>query len=284
MQFSITHALRYRYDRPVFFEPMLIRLCPRHDHAQHLLAFDLQITPTPTGSTQILDAHDNRTRVIWFNGTHEQMQIQSTSQIRMLETSPFDYLVTERGAEQLPVEYGPALVPPLMVFRQRADHDRTVDRLADELRQEAAGQTLEYLRRLVRHIPDQCTQIHREQGNPWPASRTLARREGSCRDLTLLFMELCRAVGLAARFVSGYCTIESLNQANELHAWAEVYVPGGGWRGYDPTVGVATSGEHIALAVAADPGNAAPTFGNYRGTDAVSEFDYEIRIQPEGGR
>ena len=86
-------------------------------------------------------------------------------------------------------------------------------------------------------------------------------------------------MGLAARFVSGYCSITTLHQANELHAWAEVYLPGGGWRGYDPTLGVATSHQHIALATAAEPEGAAPTEGDYRGTDATSAFDYEIRIE-----
>lgn len=279
MDFRISHQLRYRYDRPVFFEPTLVRVCPRHDHIQQLLDFDLQVTPTPAGSTPILDAHDNRTQVIWFNDMHEQMQLQSTVRVRTLPHSPFDYLVTHPNAEQLPVAYAPAVEPALAIFRQRSDVSQQIDALAASLQQQARGQTVEYLRQLVLHVPNHCTQIHREEGAPWPANQTLARGEGSCRDLTLLFMELCRAVGLAARFVSGYCTIESLGQTNELHAWAEVYLPGAGWRGYDPTAGVATSDEHIALATAADAANAAPTEGSYRGTDAQSRFAYEIHIE-----
>lgn len=180
------------------------------------------------------------------------------------------------------MHYPPTMALPLAIFRQRTDTAPPVDALAQALQQQAGGQTLEYLRQLVLHLPNHCTQIHREGGDPWPASQTLACGEGSCRDLTVLFMELCRAVGLAARFVSGYCTIESLGQASELHAWAEVYLPGAGWRGYDPTAGVATSHQHIALATAADAANAAPTQGTYRGTDAESWFEYDIRIEPEG--
>lgn len=97
MHFRISHQLRYHYDRPVFFEPTLVRLCPRHDPVQHLLDFDVQLSPTPAGSTPILDIHDNCASVYWFNDTHEQMQIRSTARVRVLPRSPFDYLHASRG-------------------------------------------------------------------------------------------------------------------------------------------------------------------------------------------
>ncbi|MFA9477601.1 transglutaminase N-terminal domain-containing protein [Phycisphaerales bacterium AB-hyl4] len=281
MRYLITHQLCYRYDRPVFFEPTVVRVCPRHDHIQELLSFDVEVKPTPAGMTSILDAHDNRASVIWFNDMHEQLWLQSKACVKIRPYNPFAFLLTHPEADRLPVAYSPDSAPVLAVYRQRSDTAEAIDALARELQQKAGGQTLEYLRQLVTHIPDHCQQVHRDVGAPWPASETLVRGEGSCRDLTLLFMELCRAMGMAARFVSGYCTIESLGQTHELHAWAEVYLPGAGWRGYDPTAGVATAEQHIALAVAADAVNAAPSDGRYRGTDATSEFEYEVQIEVE---
>jgi transglutaminase-like putative cysteine protease len=279
-QWRITHQLCYEYDRPVFLEPIIVRLCPRNDQIQRLLAFDLDLGPTPAGVTRILDPHDNQATVIWFEDMHERFDLCSRATVRISSHQPFAYLLTDAAAERLPVAYDATLTGSLAVYRERCDNALAIDALVAEMRAESSDHTLEYLRLLVVNIPKRCGQVHREDGVPHPPSQTLESGEGSCRDLAVLFMELCRSVGLAARFVSGYCTLPSLHETTELHAWAEVYLPGAGWRGYDPTVGVATADQHIVVAAAADPINAAPTHGTYRGT-AQSQFGYEIRIEPD---
>jgi transglutaminase-like putative cysteine protease len=109
----------------------------------------------------------------------------------------------------------------------------------------------------------------------------LTGRAGSCRDLAVLFCAVCRAVGVAARFVSGYeCGATSMEHAY-MHAWAEVYLEGGGWRGYDPSRGLAVSTFHVPVAAAADAQLAAPVSGTYRGA-AGSKMDFSISIQPQG--
>ncbi|MFM7576061.1 MAG: transglutaminase-like domain-containing protein, partial [Microcystaceae cyanobacterium] len=95
----------------------------------------------------------------------------------------------------------------------------------------------------------------------WEAGITWRNKRGSCRDLTILFMEVCRTMGLAARFVSGYQEGDQATEDWELHAWAEVYLPGGGWRGYDPTHGLAVSDRHIALVASPNPQDCAPVTG-----------------------
>ena len=93
----------------------------------------------------------------------------------------------------------------------------------------------------------------------------MEQRQGACRDFAVLFIDACRCVGLAARFVSGYQDAYRSMGKRDLHAWAEVYLPGAGWRGYDPTRGLAVADHHVAVAAAADPQNAAPVTATYRG-------------------
>ena len=85
------------------------------------------------------------------------------------------------------------------------------------------------------------------------AVEILRDREGSCRDLAVLFCAACRALGLAARFVSGYERDASLQENGDLHAWAEVYLEGAGWRGYDPSRALAVAASHVAVAASSDP-------------------------------
>ncbi len=106
-----------------------------------------------------------------------------------------------------------------------------------------------------------------------------ARKEGSCRDLAVLFIETCRSVGIAARFVSGYHTVQPWQGARQLHAWAEIFLPGAGWRGYDPSQGLAVADQHIAIAAGATPQLAAPVTGSFRGNGVQSSFTAEIEIR-----
>lgn len=107
---------------------------------------------------------------------------------------------------------------------------------------------------------------------------TLSRMKGTCRDFVVLFAEACRSLGFAARFVSGYTQGDLDNAENYLHAWAEVYLPGGGWRGYDPTLGLAVADQHIALTSGASPLQAAPVSGSFRGTEATATIKYNLTI------
>ena len=106
----------------------------------------------------------------------------------------------------------------------------------------------------------------------------MREQEGSCRDLAVLFCAACRAVGLAARFVSGYERDASLQENGDLHAWADVYLEGGGWRGYDPSRALAVASTHVAVAAASDPLLASPVSGTFRGA-ATAKLEFSISMQ-----
>jgi transglutaminase-like putative cysteine protease len=117
----------------------------------------------------------------------------------------------------------------------------------------------------------------RHLGPAWPAGRTLKERVGSCRDLAMLMIETCRSVGLPARFVSGYHLVEPRPKRYELHAWAEIYLPGAGWRGFDPSGRGAIDDRYIVVATSSKPPLTAAVTGTFSGPQGVeSDMSWSI--------
>jgi transglutaminase-like putative cysteine protease len=139
--------------------------------------------------------------------------------------------------------------------------------------------TLRFLTMLSREISEGFQQTSRGVGAPRSAEETYLSRVGSSRDLAVLFMDACRYVGIAARFVNGYFENGSANDQLSLHSWGEVYLPCVGWRGYDASQGLAVTDRHVAIAAAGDPLLAAPVSGTFRGNAVTSELHAEIEIQ-----
>jgi len=143
---------------------------------------------------------------------------------------------------------------------------------------ESENSTLKFLSLLTSCICENFEHEIRDEGLAYEPEETLSRMKGSCRDFVVLFAEVCRSMGIASRFVSGYTAGDPENDENYLHAWAEGYLPGGGWRGYDPTLGLAVADQHIALTSGATPLQASPVTGSFRGTGATAKIEYELTI------
>jgi transglutaminase-like putative cysteine protease len=276
--FQISHTTIYRYDRPVFLEPHALRLRPRCDASQHLIDFALEIEPEPAGSSFCNDLEGNVVCELWFEGSTESLFVKAVSKVKTLRRNPFDYIFLDPVAELLPVTYPDALKAGLMPHIVRSRCGKLVDRFAAAVATEVNWKTLRFLSSLNRQIHESFRQVIREKDEPQLPEETLLNKQGSCRDLALLFIDACRSLGIAARFVSGYEEGEAPPEKRELHAWAEVYLPGGGWRGYDPTRGLAVADRHIALAAAAAPLLAAPITGTFRGTGAEAKMQATIEI------
>jgi transglutaminase-like putative cysteine protease len=281
MLFNIEHFTEYRFTRPVFFEPHQLRFQPRNDPAQKLLRFDLVIDPMPAGMTQALDADGNLVTMAWFNDLHTEMTIRAKSEIETLRENPFDYLLTPEN-RRLPIGYQPWEQVQLAAACRRANVPTTCDPvrdLAEKLREAAGNELNSFLTRLSTTIYDRFTRVRRDTGPAWSATTTMEQRQGACRDLAVLFIDACRCLGIAARFVSGYQEGCGSTSQQDLHAWAEVYLPGAGWRGYDPTHGLAVADRHIAIAAAPDPLNAAPVIATYRGDSVETELRAEVSVE-----
>jgi transglutaminase-like putative cysteine protease len=268
MKIDVTHSTLYRYDFPVYLEPHIFRLRPRENSAQRLLTFDIQIAPTPSGTTECLDQDGNLALNAWFRAPTSELSVTSRFRIEMLRENPFDYVLTSQSLN-LPLWYVEPLCAALTPYRSDVQVAESVKQYAKSVAAGAQWNTLSFLSALSREIFQTCRQVTRPYGAPWPSSQTLSAREGSCRDLAVLFCDACRVMGIAARFVSGYeCASANsalYNQDSYMHAWAEVYLPGIGWRGYDPARGLAVSNQHIAVAAGFDHDLASPVAGWYSG-------------------
>jgi transglutaminase-like putative cysteine protease len=224
-----------------------------------------------------MDAEGNPVRLAWFKGETEQLTVISSSEVRVRRRNPFDFIITEDEALKLPAAYEkrPEILEP---YRKPQARGGPVVTLARQLARAAQEETLPFLADTAKHL-SQFKMIVREDGPPLSARTTLTQRKGACRDLTVLFNELCRCQGLAARFVSGYWRGHGSVARRHLHAWSEVYLPGAGWVGYDPSTGMAVADDHVPLAAARDAKFTAPVEGLFAGNDAEARMTWNLRIE-----
>ncbi|MCT0211292.1 MAG: transglutaminase family protein [Cyanobium sp.] len=279
MLFHIRHRLDYSYDHPVFLEPMTLRLTPRQDASQRLLRHSLRIVEPPLGQASIVEPDGSDAVVLWFGEKRQSLVIEVESVVETLRDNPFAWIVTDAGAQHLPAHYQPGEAASLAPSCGGAVAE-PVRSWAAELAAGAQHHTLDFLTQLTDTIHLTFHHVGRPDGEPLPASDCLTSRCGACRDTAMLFVEACRSQGLAARFVSGYSMHHPPEVSEqELHAWAEVYLPGGGWRAYDPSLGLAVADGHVAIAAAPDHQLAAPVSGTYRGTGIGSNMGYTVRLR-----
>ncbi len=277
MLYEITHHTRYHYSQPVFLEPFTVRLRPRSDAFQTLRSYRIAVTPAPSGITHCIGLCGNNTETIWFSGLHDDLRIDVGTLVETHYGDSFNFLITDPDALTLPLKYQPHLAFVLAHYLVRDSDDPLVAEFAQEMMRAANHETIRFLTMLAEQIPKRIEYLLREHGDPWTPMETLRQGQGSCRDFAVLFIDICRSAGIAARFVSGYC-IDDMTAGGDMHAWAEVYLPGAGWRGLDPSRGLTTSDEYIAVAAGQRPQDAAPTFGNFRG-QAESSMDAGISIR-----
>jgi len=285
VRYRIVHNTRYQYAEPVQLGSHILRLQPRVDGSQRLHYFACEILPTPRKTIDWLDLEGNVCRQVWFPDTDvTTLTIVTQCDIETLRPNPFDYLSPE-WAITAPLDYPQSLqrlVAPYLTLPY-ADSPTVTDWAQQQLHT-ANGNVGLFLTGLTQAIYQTCAYETRHQGPPWSPGIVLTEQRGTCRDFTVLFMAACRAVGLAARFVSGYQRGDADQTSHELHAWPEVYVPGGGWRGFDPTLGLAVADGHVALAAAMEPAQAAAVTGKLQvghASQSVLEADIQLKVLAE---
>jgi transglutaminase-like putative cysteine protease len=273
----IKHITSYRYDKAVYCEPLTIRLRPRSDGFQNLENFRLRVQPEPAGINHYKDLHGNNVTRCWFKGFTNQLTVTSECKVETLLQNPFNFLLASE-AVSLPLRQRQNSNPLWNHFATPATESEPLRQLAAEVLQESGGETLSFLTLLTTKLYRECEREVRLEGAAQDPEITWLERRGACRDQALLFNEICRLVGLPARFVSGY-GFSDYRDERHLHAWSEVYLPGAGWRGFDPTIGLAVSDRHVAVAAARDPADAAATYGTFRGTGISSTLEAQVMLE-----
>jgi transglutaminase-like putative cysteine protease len=279
MRARVTHTFTYRYSAPVLLGPHRFCLKPRGHGFQNLLAFDLAISPEPSRLFPLMAASGDEILRGRFSGETDRFVVRCVSEVET-QTAPLLQACLEENEPQLPYPMGRLnsdLMGSLQGWLPNGQHDPAAVDVAQEALMGSDQRALMFLQQLVEIIQDRVKYTQRHVGPAWPAGRTLKERVGSCRDLAMLMVEACRCVGLPARFVSGYHLVDPKPERYDLHAWAEVYLPGAGWRGFDPSGMGSIDDRYITLATSSKPDLTAAITGSFSGPPGVeSVLDWSI--------
>lgn len=286
---SIYHLTHYTYDRPVRLSPQIIRLKPAAHSKPKVISHSLKVSPANHFVNLQQDPYGNYLARYVFPDPVTEFKIEVDLVADMTVYNPFDFFVEEE-AEHWPFRYPEELSEDLKIYMtpepmgpSLSAFMQTVDR--------SRQRTIDMVVGLNARLQQELGYVIRMEPGVQSAEETLSLARGSCRDSSWLLVQILRNLGFAARFVSGYLIqltpdLKALDGPSgteydftDLHAWAEVYLPGAGWIGLDPTSGLLTGESHIPLAATPHYRNAAPISGGFSGDpETQSNFAFDMRI------
>src|SRR4030088_1269578 len=286
IQIALNHRTQYRYDKAVFLGPQVIQLRPAPHCRTPILSYSLSVTPVDHLLNWQLDPHHNHLARVLFPNKTNDFVVEVDLVAELSPFNPFDFFL-EPGVEDYPFEYPPELAKDLEPYRSVAPASPLLQAFLQNFSGEKRG-TIAFLVDLNRRIRDEIGYVMRLDPGVQTCEQTLETRTGSCRDSAWLLVQILRHLGIAARFVSGYLiqlAEESTLQgpsgpqtdSADLHAWAEAFLPGAGWIGFDPTSGLFAGEGHIPLVCTPNASQAAPIGGTVE--PAHVGFSYSISIR-----
>jgi len=282
MRYKISHKTEYSFSERVFLEPHYLRFKPKDTPFSSLESFDLQLSIAPAGFSEQVDSENNLVHLYWFEGLHESLIIQSESMVTMNEHNPFNFIFHPLSIASLPFTYADSEKTLLQPALRVTEISRGLIEYGEKTRKASNSDTLQFISNLTSKIHDDFIVESRLIGMPYEPDKTFELKKASCRDLSWMQIQLLRHMGVAARFVSGYYYIDVEDPDFELHAWVEVFLPGAGWVGLDPSNGILTGNSHITISTSALPENTMPVTGTIRG-DATSELSSDLLIESIDG-
>lgn len=275
----LRHLTEYRYRQPVTFGTHRLMMRPREGHDIRILGRRTEIFPEAT-IRFVRDIYGNSIAILDFKKQADRLRIEVEADIGYIRDTPVEELI-DPMAQYFPFQYAPEEQLELVPWRLPS-YPYDVTTLAHWLHElYVPGQqieTLDLLANLNSHIFRSFKYVPRDEPGVQLPSETIARGSGSCRDYAVLMMEAARRWGFAARFVTGYIQMAE-GQHGATHAWTEIYVPGSGWLGFDPTNNKPVGREHIAVAVAREQEKACPITGTWTGpAGAFDGMTVEVEV------
>ncbi|QDU19970.1 transglutaminase family protein [Urbifossiella limnaea] len=288
---ALSHVTTYRYDRPVTLGPHTVRLRPAPHARTPIHSYSLRVEPADQYLNWQQDPYSNHLARLVFLKPTTELKVTVEVVAEMVPINPFDFFVDE-SAQEYPFTYEAGLARELAPYLETLPAGPRLRELVASCRRSGVT-TNDYLVSLNHAVQRHVGYVIRLEPGVQTPEETLDLRRGSCRDSAWLLVQLARHLGLAARFVSGYLIQLVADEKpvegpegppadfTDLHAWAEIYVPGAGWVGLDATSGLLAAEGHIPLACTADPSSAAPIAGSYSWVGdekIVEEFDHEMTV------
>lgn len=283
MELRISHITKYQYENPVTLNTHSIFLKPLQRSYLTIENYLLKIFPAPDGLEERSSIEGNPFFQTWFSGLTNQLEIASSFDVFIRPFNPFSFIIDQNFVSNI------SLTGEKLFFYDQNEEILlypyllkgsffTIQEFANQEFYKYEDNLIGYLMGLTAAIHSKWKHIIRKEENLWEPDHTFQRKEGSCRDLSWMLIHMVRMQGLAARFVSGYTFNPELNEGHELHAWVEAYLPGAGWIGMDPSLGLFTDQNYIPLACSSDARNTLPVHGNYAGIGSASlSTNVEIR-------
>ncbi|NMF81785.1 transglutaminase family protein [Nodosilinea sp. P-1105] len=289
--FDLEHVTTYRYSQPVSFGEHRAIFLPRGSHGGRLLSYDLD-TNIPADVRWLMDTLSNNVAILKFEQPAKELVVTYRVKGEHFGYRAISNFPLEARAEELPVQYTPDEWTDLAAFiRPHAeDPDGSVAAWTKAFVAGDQDQTLDVLQRMMDTINGTMAYQAREAEGTQSPGETLRLASGTCRDYAWLMIEAVRRLGLACRFVSGYLYDPALDGGDvgmtgsgATHAWLQVYLPGAGWRNYDPTNRITQGFDLIPVAIARHPAQVIPLSGSWMGAaDAYLGMEVSVAIRKLG--
>lgn len=283
---ALNHVTHYKYDRRVGLSPQVVRLRPAPHCRTPILSYSLRIEPGNHFINWQQDPFANHLARLVFPEQTTEFKVTVDLVAEMAVYNPFDFFL-EPDAEKFPFTYAPELKHDLLPYLAKGELTPRFKAFVDSVSREEQ-RTIDFLVGLNQRLQREIGYLIRMEPGVQTPEQTLTRLSGSCRDTGWLLVQTLRHLGLAARFVSGYLIqlkpdVKSLDGPSgaevdftDLHAWCEVYLPGAGWIGLDPTSGLMAGEGHIPVACTPDPSSAAPVTGAV--DESEVEFSHHMQV------
>lgn len=280
----VHHRTIYNYTSPVSFGEHRWLFRPRDSQEQRLLEAEHTISPVPSDLTWIHDVFSNQIAVVHFDRPSDELVFESTITLDHTPQAGPRYRTGE-SARHWPFDYDPDTQIDIEAYRRVHYPDPIVEAWAQSLvPYSGIADTADLLLRLTHAVRETCAYARRNDPGTQTPAVTLQRRSGTCRDFALLMMEAARILGFAARFVTGYIYVPARDTGRILgsgatHAWVQIFLPGAGWREFDPTNGIVGNRDLIRVGAARDPRHAKPLSGTYSGArSAYIGMDVDVHV------
>ena len=284
MKLRINHLTQYDYSSVISLGLHRLYLLPQFRTYLSVSFQRLSISPQPAGLGDRIDLTGNSFKQAWFNEETDFLNIRSELLIEMKKFNPFGFIIDPDFLKESldsgkPVFSYPSENQDLISPFVRLTEFASAEHILNSTWKESSGIT-DWLARLTNLIYQNWNHVIRHEENIWDPGFTFSNKGGSCRDLAWMQMMILRQAGLATRFVSGYAFNPNLDDGHELHAWLEVYLPGAGWIGMDPSLGLLTDHHYIPLATHPEPRKTLPVQGAFGGVANASlktQVDLELQ-------